>query len=151
MPDYNSIAKDHILAITHFVKVRDKGKHDSGANKVMVTDVDTGLQFDVINDKLIDRLASADTSNSIKKVTRTEIAEKLITCYNKPFTVCFTKVTGEKRTLRGRYLSHEALMGRSQVEDLDIDGDFSKRMRQIDHRSIEWLIVDNVKYEVKKK
>jgi len=39
-------------------------------------------------------------------------------------------------------------LGRSMVEDLE-SSDKKNRMRQVDHRTIKWLIVDGVKYVVK--
>jgi hypothetical protein len=65
----------------------------------------------------------------------------------KPFTVRFKKKGGEWRTLRGRFVAHEMLLGRSRVEDLD-EPETKKRLKQVDHRTIEWLILDNVKYTV---
>lgn len=60
---------------------------------------------------------------------------------------------GEERTMRARLVSVEPKLGRSQVIDLDIDkqikGDWDSRQRQVDHRTIKSLIVNNVKYTVK--
>lgn len=57
-----------------------------------------------------------------------------------------------KQCLQGReqtlfcYLSKsEGKLGRSLVIDLAKGG-----FKQIDHRSIQWLIIDNVKYTLKK-
>lgn len=60
---------------------------------------------------------------------------------------------GEERTLRGRLINTEPKLGRSSVIDLTIEkqvkGDFDNRQRLVDHRSINWLIVNDVKYLVK--
>lgn len=152
MQQFDKLKKGDLLAITHYVKAVDvvKANKFNPNDKVSVKDIDTGMDFDVIGAPLINRLASADEVNSTKKITKTAIAEKLTESYNKPISVCFTKVDGSERVMRGRYVSHEVLMGRSQIEDLDLDGDITKRLRQVDHRTIKWLIVDGVKYEVKK-
>lgn len=65
---------------------------------------------------------------------------------------------GEERTLTGYVIGSEPVLGRSHVIDLDIpkevvpakDGtEYDKRMRQVDHRSLNWLIYKNVKYVLK--
>lgn len=60
---------------------------------------------------------------------------------------------GEERTLVGYRISSDVVLGRSTVIDLNIVADPSKtydvRLRQVDHRSINWLIYKNVKYIVK--
>jgi hypothetical protein len=55
--------------------------------------------------------------------------------------------TGEERTLIGYLMRCEPKMGRSQVIDMEIGHD-KHRLRQVDHRTIQWLILKNVKYEV---
>lgn len=60
---------------------------------------------------------------------------------------------GEERTLTGYRISSDVVLGRSTVIDLNLEPDFTKaydvRLRQVDHRSINWLIYKNVKYIVK--
>jgi len=51
---------------------------------------------------------------------------------------------GEQRILTGIQVSCEALMGRSKV--LDLHQPFGKNERQVDHRTISWIIIKNVKY-----
>ena len=60
---------------------------------------------------------------------------------------------GENRTLIG-YLKHtETGFGRSSVIDLEQERgdnpDWDARTRQVDHRTLNWLISKNVKYIVK--
>lgn len=62
---------------------------------------------------------------------------------------------GEERILVGYLISTETGFGRSMVIDLEIKRDLSKpdydnRIRQVDHRSLNWLIHKNTKYIVKK-
>lgn len=55
---------------------------------------------------------------------------------------------GEERTLVGYMLKSEPKMGRTQVIDLEQPlGGY--RARLVDHRTINWLILKNVKYVVK--
>lgn len=55
---------------------------------------------------------------------------------------------GEERTLIGHLVATEPVMGRSKVVDLEqqFDKPNTYAMRLVDHRSINWLILANVKY-----
>jgi hypothetical protein len=57
-------------------------------------------------------------------------------------------IKGEERTLVGHLIEVEQKMGRSLVIDLEVPSD-QHRLRQVDHRTIDWLILKNVKYIVK--
>lgn len=114
---------------------------------VTVVDVDDKTEFDINGKTMIDTLKTGSIHGKPQKVTMTRAAEILSTSFNTPFTVCFTKQNGNERILRGRLLSTESLLGRSNVEDLDIAD--AHRMRQVDHRTIRWIIVGGEKYEVK--
>lgn len=62
---------------------------------------------------------------------------------------------GEERTLVGYLISTETGFGRSMVIDLEADtskstSEWDSRIRQVDHRTLNWLISKNVKYTVKK-
>ena len=52
---------------------------------------------------------------------------------------------GKETQLTGRLSRAEGKLGRSLVIDLPTAG-----YRQVDHRTLKWFIVDNVKYTVKK-
>ncbi len=154
--DPGKVAAGNILAIIHYVKVADINKD---ATLMSVTPLNTGGKpspnIMVEGRELIGQCLSADYFAEEIKTTMTDVAEKLVTSHNRPLTVCFTKQPGkgqeegEERVLRGRLLSHEALLGRSHVEDMDKpEGD---RVRLVDHRTIRWLVVDGVKYVVKGK
>ena len=122
-----------------------KYKHE---NVLEIQDCHTGEEIDVLGTQLINRLESGDVYENKVYLNRTEILKILIHSFNKPFTVSFVKKDGTDRVLRGRLVhTDEALMGRSMAEDLDIkDG---HKLRQIDHRTLNWLIVDGVKYVVR--
>ncbi|MCA8938755.1 MAG: hypothetical protein KDB07_03020 [Planctomycetes bacterium] len=51
---------------------------------------------------------------------------------------------GELRVLQGHMLKPEPLLGRSHVWDFE-----SKGIRLVDHRTVQWLILRGVKYELK--
>lgn len=107
------------------------------------------------------------------RMTRTELIELFSKVGDKIFTVNFLKqakvedvfdaicnkgklisnketkkllkegMAGEPRTLIGYSLETETGMGRTLVVDLEAEG---HNVRQIDHRTINWLIVGNKKY-----
>lgn len=58
-------------------------------------------------------------------------------------------LSGEERVLVGHLVSTEPKMGRSTVVDLEIPQG-KHRLRLVDHRTVEWLILRGVKYVVKK-
>lgn len=138
----DNIKSDHLMSLTHYVSVE-----HARPNALDVVDVDSGKSFRINGKELIKSMHSADIFSSTEKVSKTRAAELLTTAYGRPFTVAFEKQNGDTRVLRGRLIQPEPLMGRSMVEDLDQDGN---KLRQIDHRTIKYIVIDDVKYEVKK-
>lgn len=131
-----------VMAFVYYTKVI-----DSTLKGLLVRNVDSDVEFRVEGKELIERSFSADQYHETIKVSKTRAAEILVSSYNVPLTVCFEKQDGEERVLRGRLVRPEPLLGRSMVEDLDIAD--SHRQRLVDHRTIRYLIVEGVKYEVK--
>ena len=117
-----------------------------------VQDSASGQHFKITGNDLIDSMESAEYFVKEEAVTMSKLAEILTTTYATPFTVNFTKVDGSNRTMRARFVSIDPLMGRSNVEDLDLDFDPKKplsRFRKVDHREILWLVVGGTKYTLK--
>ena len=139
-----TLKKDDLVAVVRFAKVT---AVNNSKQFVTVVDVDDKTEFDINGKTMIDTLKTGSIHGKPQKVTMTRAAENLSTSFNTPFTVCFQKQNGDERILRGRLLSTESLLGRSNVEDLDIAD--AHRMRQVDHRTIRWIIVGGEKYEVK--
>ncbi|MTF38353.1 hypothetical protein [Cyanobacterium aponinum] len=102
------------------------------------------------------------TVNFNKQVKPTDIKNKLLTAIKdeegKPLTYediekNLQKISkdlnkGEERTLIGYLLEINNEMGRSSAIDLEIERG-KNRLRQIDHRTINYLIFKNTKYIVK--
>ena len=145
----NSVAKvvpDDLMAIVSFVRVIDVQQEFFSKDwEVVLVDVDNSEKYTVKGKQLVEVMYSADQYAETRQVTKTEMAEILSTSYNTPFTVVFEKASGEERTLRGRLVSSEVLMGRVWVEDLDLPNTES-RLRQVDNRTIKSLVVKNIKY-----
>jgi len=76
-----------------------------------------------------------DATPALKKKRRTALGKDVI--------------HGEKRVLRGHLTDAEPFMGRTSAVDLDADTTKGAATRLIDHRSIDWLVFDGVKYVVK--
>lgn len=138
----SEVKKGHLMASINYVIVESKS-----GTQLATKDVDSGESLYIRGVSLIEECLSADQFHSEEKVTKTRAAEILTSSYNRPFTVCFDKADGEERTLRGRLVHPEPLLGRSMVEDLDLEG--KNRARLVDHRTLKWLIVEGVKYIVK--
>jgi hypothetical protein len=138
---------EHIVARTIYARV--SAIAGLGQGEMFCDDLINGGNFRVVGAKLIESFSSADTYESEESVTKTELAEKLVSAGPLPFTVCFLKSKGAERVLRGRLLEHESLLGRSLVHDFDVTK--GPPLREVDHRSLKWLIVNNVKYILKGK
>lgn len=137
----SNIKKDQLMAFIYYGTVI-----DIGPDCITVQDVDHNRQMLVSGSRIIETAESADLFDQEEKVTKTTIAEKLISCCNKPFTVCFETADGKERILRGRLIKPEPLLGRSMVEDLDIKK--KNKIRLVDHRTLKWLIVENIKWSI---
>lgn len=136
-----------LMAFIYWTRVR-KITGNGSSQVLEVEDLDNGNDPIRIHSKeLIEKSFSADQFYKEEKVNKTRAAEVLVHSVNRPFTVSFQKTDGEERVLRGRLVKPEPLLGRSMVEDLDVKG--VNRLRQVDHRTINYLIVDGVKYTVK--
>ncbi len=138
-----------LMTLTHWVKVKNPSDF---YHTLIVSDLDNDdlPEIHIRGKQLVENAFSADQFVEEENVTKTVAAEILVSSHNRPLTVCFKKQDGSERVIRGRLLKHEALLGRSMVEDLDTPkGDKRGRLRQVDHRTIHYLIVDGVKYLVK--
>lgn len=133
-----------LLAVTFWTKV----DRIDGTEKLLVEDLERGNKFHIQGKDLINSTLSADEFSKTEKITKTAAAQKLVTLFGVPFTVNFDEQSGKNRTLRGKLVEPEPLLGRSYVEDLDIPLG-THRLRQVDHRSINYLICQGVKYVVK--
>lgn len=136
-----------------------------------------GLEWSIDSNILENECYSADQFVETREVNRTELITTLSEVGNAVFTVNFDKLPtaddflsltrddgnkirafddmkkdfkklkGENRTLVGYLIKTETGFGRSMVIDLDIKE--SNKIRQVDHRTLNWLIVRNIKYVIK--
>jgi hypothetical protein len=133
-----------LVAVVRFCKVSTVSPKGDG---VTVKDIDDGLEFDINGQDMLKSLKSASEFSKQEKKSLTELATIVSQAFNKPITVCFDKADGSERTMIGRITSAEPLLGRSYMEDSEITT--GHRLRQVDHRTVKWAIVDGVKYSLK--
>lgn len=141
--DPTKVVAGDMMALIHWAKVKEVRSPDH----IIFTDVDTDSDFHVQGRELVRKAFSADQYAASEKISKTAAAEILVSSYNRPLTVVFIKADGTSRTMRCRLIKPEPLLGRSMVEDLDVAG--NQRTRLVDHRTIESVIVDGVRYTVK--
>jgi hypothetical protein len=132
----------NVVSLTHYVTI-DKIESDGS---LQVSDLDRNMKFKVKGDEILGSMKSASYYTKTEKISKTELAKKLTESFNVPFSVNFDKADGTTRTLVGRLIAPEPLLGRSKVFDFE---DTKAVFKQVDHRSLHWMIVDGVNYEVK--
>jgi hypothetical protein len=141
----SKVKNDQLMAFIYYVKV---AKVNNGGEGLVVKNLDDdNKELHIQGKVLVENGLSADLYEEEVKVSKTKAAELLVSAYNRPLTVSFQKADGAERVLRGRLVQPEPLLGRSHVEDLDVSD--KHRLRLVDHRTINYLILDGVKYAVK--
>jgi hypothetical protein len=138
--DFNKIKQGEKMSFTNYVTV---DKIDKKSEMIEVTAVN-GSKFLVKGKELIEGFHSNSQFQKTEKLGMNALAEKLQTAGDKIFTVEYLKADKSKRVLTGHFLSSEANLGRSNVRDLEISTGNS--MRQVDHRTIQSIIIDGTKY-----
>lgn len=137
-----------IVARVVYGHVKDIALNSVLREDVMICDdLDGGPEFKVVSRELIETFTSGTHYDSVEEKTKTQLAEILVNAGWMPFTVKFEKVDGTLRTLTGILVKPEPLLGRSLVRDLR-EENFDD-LRLVDHRTIQWITVDSVRYVLK--
>lgn len=140
---FKNVKPGEVLSTTKYVTVV---KREADYLKVRDTD---GTEFTIHGPEFIEKsVQSGMQYTTEEEVTKTELAEKLLSAGDTVFTVDFIKADGKPRVLTGRLLDTENHMGRSNVIDLMINT--GSPTRQVDHRTLKSLILRDVKYTIKK-
>tara|TARA_R110000772_G_scaffold249530_2_gene363851 strand:+ start:33724 stop:34155 length:432 start_codon:yes stop_codon:yes gene_type:complete len=141
--------RDEIVMFSIYAKVKEVGS----CNSIVAEDLNSETDYTLSGEGTIRALISADSFSKEEKVTMTSLAEKLSQAGNDPFTVVFKKKDGTERTMRGVISSTENILGRCRVIDLDKRRDETKdydaRLRQVDYRTIQSLVINGVKFVLK--
>lgn len=149
------------------------------SNGTLKVENENGYSWSIAPDVVEQECRAAGQFKETRKVTRTQLAEKLKSAGHLIFTVEFEKqpttssvekhltdsdigdltvvkkrrklardiLKGPVRTLVGHLKQSEPHMGRSVVCDLEIPT--AQNERQVDHRKINYIIIDNVRYQQK--
>lgn len=139
------IKKGDICSFRTYVKVE-----SVNSDEITVEDVNSGVQFKIQGQELLDSLDSSVEYVKEEKLAKTALAEKFVEIDEKPFTVCFEKKDKSLRELSGKKSGsrRSAVLGYSSVFDLNLKaGD--NRERQVNHNQIKWFVCDGVKYSLK--
>ena len=107
------------------------------------------------------------TVNYNKKVNRTDVKAKMNDLYANKNGIILSEaqyqrkvsralngiVNGVERTMIGRHHGHVDEFGRVQFVDMQAERDETKaydtRLRKVDPRTINWLIINNIKYKLR--
>lgn len=159
---------DHFSSISYLKVQKIEGNTITVENSL-------GGSWIISKDLLVRDAWSAEIYAQEVKTTMTELARILTECQDTVFTVSFKrKVTaedlmetfatmdeshiskvkdleklvtlGQDCQITGRLAGEETVFGRSLVVDLNSDSGF----KQVDHRTINWIIYKNVKYSLGK-
>lgn len=167
-----AIAPGEKMSMTYYLTVNSVNTRDGSVN---VTDTN-GNTFTIKGQNLIEgTIWSAKQYTNTENTTKTKAAELIANAGDTVFTVNFNKqltkedisltlnaypankwtqahvcndiaknLKGVERTMTCYLLSTENILGRAEVMDLD-----KNSPRQVDFRTINWLIYKGVKYTVK--
>jgi len=141
MVKIKDLKKGERVSMTDYFIV-DKVEKDS---VVVIDSLGASITFhgiDLVESKFISNSQYTETIRCGKH----EMVEKMNNARDRIFTVCFNKKDGSERILTGHLRSIEPNLGRTNVIDLEVGGDPKKGHRQVDNRSINWLVLDNVRY-----
>lgn len=120
---------------------------DPISDSILVED-HNGQKFKVMGRDLIEKtMSSANQYSRQETVSRTQAVEILTSARDTVFTVRFEKQDGSLRDLTGHLLSTENAFGRSNVVDLEVTT--GNNQRQVDHRTLHFIVINNIKYNVK--
>ena len=137
------------VQLIHNCKVNNQQEGPQGTI-LTVTDIDRDIDFQIRGDELALSLNRCETFEDVKKVNKGDLLERLKTTRGKIFSCVFVKANNEERYIQGIYAGPDEGFGRSFVVDLEkiAQGDRNV-MRLLDHRTIQYIIVDNTKYVLK--
>lgn len=150
----DKIATNHVMLVLQYVKVGEASSFRFSEPSAELTDLHlAGVTWTRRGRDILEAMYSADQfdPDGIVELPKTQLVQRLMAAGKLPFTVTWIKQDGSERTLRGRLIgTAEHELGYSWVEDLDLPREEKGgRMRQVDHRTIQSMIVDGVKYVLK--
>lgn len=142
---FKQIQVGEVLSTTIYATVLQRN-----SDGILVRD-SLGQEYEIRGQKLIEEsMSSGSQFTQTVALSKTELAALLIMAGDKVFTVTFIKADGTSRTLTGHLVDTENHMGRSNVIDLVVKKSLKENgLRQVDHRTIQSLILAGIKYTLK--
>lgn len=114
----------------------------------MVVEDQHGQELTIAGKEFIEtNMKSAAQYSTTEKLGKNALAEKLFTAGDAIMQVKFKKQDGKNRTLVGYFMSQDTNLGRSNMTDLEITK--GHNLRQVDHRTLQEVIVNGVRYTSK--
>ena len=143
--DPKCVKPGDIIAFHLYTKVEKVEPNASGDLQIVVKNLEQDQMFTVTGEPLIQKGFSGNFVGEEIKLSRTKIIGILKDSPNKPIQIQFTKKDGTDRNMICRFLGTSDT-GYAQVEELVETG---PQLRQVDLRTMEWMIVEGTKYVVK--
>jgi hypothetical protein len=142
------IKEGEMLSFTNYYKVLE---HND--DQLKVVDLRSKDTVFITGETLIELLQSNDYYEKTVVVTKAQMVETLLSAGQSVFTVGFKKADGSDRVIIGCSPKAETHLGRTQVVDLEVidkdPNDKTKGIRLIDNRTIEFLVLNKVRYNLK--
>ena len=170
--DPKRVRAGDIMCIQTYVIVKSvEGEGDS----LVVEDLFKPGEFSIDGSDMVADMKSASyfDKNDIQRISRTQMVDILTSVGGDPFSASYAKKDGQERLMVGKFLRHERHYGRSLVVDLQLLKEWNDTkakalaegkteeeanqaaekktdgyLRLVDHRTLEWLITDGVRYEL---
>ena len=155
--NFSELKVGDILSETQYYKVVEIVEKSNGLKTEKLVKVvnDRGFSFYIGEAVVEEGIYTANQYSKEVQITRTELIQKFAHVGDTVFTVSFNKASGDERILIGYLVQVETGFGRSTVIDLQAskgsNPNHDGRLRQVDHRTLNWLIHKNVKHTVKSK
>jgi len=143
--DPTKVKKGDVVAF-HFYTIVEEVKNKDGDLCLVVKNIEQDQMFTVQGEPLIQKGFSGNFVEEEVTLSRTKIIGILKDSPNKPIQIQFVKKDGSDRNMICRFLATNDT-GYAQVEELVETG---PQMRQVDLRTMEWIVVEGTKYVVKK-
>jgi hypothetical protein len=170
--DPTKVAAGDIMCIITYVMVKEVV---DGGESLVVDDLFKPGEFSIDGSDMIADMKSASyyDKGDIRRISRTQMVDILTSVGGNPFSASYAKKDGQERLLVGKFLRHEVHYGRSLVVDLQLlkvwndtkaqalaagkteeeaikaaDAKTDGYLRLVDHRTLEYLITDGVRYEL---
>lgn len=142
--DINKTKAGELISFTQYLKVVEITPEE---NSVIVS-TETGKLIKYSGVDLIEAMKSSSQYEKEVSMTKNQLVNLMSEARDRIMTINFTKLDGSTRNMICRYLKAEPNLGRTLVKDLEVPSP-ENAMRQVDNRTINHIILDNILYKSK--